>query len=1145
MLIIKKLQIESKSNGAFLTESSEQKSEVEGSIKSTRRTRRTRFWFHAAIVSRNIDLLKQKIRLNDFYLRDHQSQTILHLVAKTGDVNVMTFLLNKLNYFLEQQKEESAHWEAKRAKEEPVSPNCPRVINPLNDIDCKGNSALDIAIKRGFLNVVVTLKKAGGIAFKQQSERVIVSSPISSPFSQKARNKLFKRLNQFISQPKSAELSAAPLKQLEGLDIQHILEHLFGDSVHIVYPDISTAQTLWSGQTEKCPMEGYVKYAEILLGYVMTDGKHSASGLFKPGKPLDKPIIMILNTDGKVGSHWICCVILPPNYHALHSVSENNCTQFFLIDSLGHEQYFPEGFKKLLIHGGEVMTTPELGERESAPSDENTPDLPVTTNLIQGQFREDEVQFHDAPPIIQQKDGWSCGYWAIYNAFMLFHTNTNKFLEQFISKDPISQEQFAKAFILYFNSLLSPSPSAPLNETTKEKSADIKPKASSASKSSQLVRATLFGQSNPLPKLNKIAWRDQLRWMKDYIQAIPLDFALQRLAVLENDFNKEAENAIEALAKNPQQQEIEKNPQHVQVSYWTTLQNDMDLGAALVLSRLGKLLEEMLEASQPYYKDWEYQVEIAMEKVVAYIHYYQQVLPKSFEKAEVKGLLRGLLQLQNKASNYNPVSFFTHTLQKKLSAYWRVATLLKTGMIEEREEWSHLFHLIRSPFFILPVAGGAASAASHVVPEIFEFLFKGVEITFDGFIILLIHADHFLKVPFGKKLEELLLRGKYLSAETQKENLIHSFNCLLECEEQTMGIATTLGHRYANVLTELTKEDALLFAEFNARLCLDYFKTGLYRGREESSNHYDGITAWVSYESSFHESEKWLQWLQTKITYKNKTYPIHELISKTGCYVSYIDDNQQKRIHCFDLTTLKSKTEKTKNVTDGNTMGYCAASGLEVRGYIRHLESLVHPEMLPKEESKERPFFPYEYQDDGTLAEKCKADLQILNKLRPVHSNWVAPSERLEEVEYRVEELKRRLNEIEETDPLPKINEGLLEEMFAKQKKDFDQKLDDQDKKIRGLEIKLDDANCTIEQLRKKINDNKLPNAELENSKDAVEENLNHNQASSTPSTQESIIGVALNPNSSFYYCPQIQPTGANHGINHIDSDTIGKNNPN
>jgi len=358
------------SDGILLERNSQVESQNEEYREQKKRERRTRLWFDEAVLSRNIPLLNEKMELKDFAFRNHHRQNILHLAAKTGDIALMIFLLSKLSVLIARRKEEAVHWEDRRARGEPISADCPRIIEPLNDIDYQGNSALDIAIKEGFSEVVAALKRAGGIAFKQQpglltsniayvsnkktttyqktkEKKLATLSPTQSmQFAQikvkktiqiveenvsalqsmelsayslltnEGRNKLFEQLNQLHSPPKNEVACKGTNKELYGEDIQRILKRLFGDSIYIVHPDSSTHQTLWSKQTTVCPTEGYVDFAKTLLGFATTDGEHIMNGLFIPGQPLDKPIVMILNTgtgnpehaqDAKAegGIHWV------------------------------------------------------------------------------------------------------------------------------------------------------------------------------------------------------------------------------------------------------------------------------------------------------------------------------------------------------------------------------------------------------------------------------------------------------------------------------------------------------------------------------------------------------------------------------------------------------------------------------------------------------------------------------------------------------------------------------------------------------------------------------------------------------------------------------------------------------------------------
>jgi len=826
----------------------------------------------------------------------------------------------------------------------------------------------------------------------------------------------------------------------------------------------------------------------------------------------------------------------------MNSTVMDNPTQFFLIDSLGSELSFPEGFKRLLLQGGQVTVQRSLGEKESRLSSASTDAFPAITHILQPQFREHEVRFYDDPGIVQQSDGWSCGNLAIYNTFMLLQTGSNAFLWQFLYKDQKSRERFAQGLDFYLKPFSS---SNEIVQKQKRKDTDTGKEIVIATPSAQLINLSLFAPPRyAAPSLNKVVWREQLLRIKEQIEAVPIEAAKQQLESLDKKFREETESAIQESLKNARQLEKLDKLREIQANYWMTLQNNHHLGFALVISQLHKLIDEMLEESQSYSKEWEYQGEIAVNNVVSFLHYYQQHLPKSFERPELKNITQGVLQLQNKMGNYDPVQFFIQTLQRKLGAYWLAATLLETGMIEEKELWSHIFHLIRSPFFALPVAGGVAAVTTEALPVVFSHILEGIEVVTEGLLLLFLQTSHFLGERFTHGLEKLLLKKYYLSPHDQMQNLIHCFNHVQESQEQTMGIATTLGHRYANVLQQLSKADALRFAEFNARLCLDYFKTGLYLGDEESKAYYERITAWVVYEASHHENKKWLK---TKVNYRNKEYPIHELISKTGCYVCYVGDEKQEYVHYFDITATSAKSGKIERQTDGETMGYCAASGPQVLDYIRYLQSKVHPDIQPNEGSNHHSkyIYQYQYQDDGSLVEKCRADKRILGLLRPVHSSWRAPSERLERVEYAVWEIKsrlegvveraeNRLKKIEGTPP-PEIKGETYPAIEGAEKPQV-LSLISLEKEITVLKGKVVEVEVNVERkiisLTKKLKVAIEQNANFEDRIAALEKRLNL-----SPQAQ-------LGTNSSSLFTPPLpsQPTppqGANPGTTSDNSGTM------
>jgi len=195
-----------------------------------------------------------------------------------------------------------------------------------------------------------------------------------------------------------------------GIDLT--LNHHLGAFCHIINPDLcSVSSPLSSNRNEE--LDGIVNYAKAIAGYNIEGSGAITNGLLH--QHAGRPIIMILNTASAEGSssksgdtstiggsHWVACVVLPPNYVTPMGVNlRNNAHIICFIDSLYPNRRFPEAFRNVLARG--IRVTTPIGTIHRIPP--AFPGAVVQDNLLNG--------------VGQQLQGYDCGWWAVYNAMML------------------------------------------------------------------------------------------------------------------------------------------------------------------------------------------------------------------------------------------------------------------------------------------------------------------------------------------------------------------------------------------------------------------------------------------------------------------------------------------------------------------------------------------------------------------------------------------------------------------------------------------------------------------------------------------------------------------------------------------------------
>lgn len=222
----------------------------------------------------------------------------------------------------------------------------------------------------------------------------------------------------------------------EGEDIMGILSALIGENAHVLHPNVGSIYNIFS--TNK---EVRIEAAEQLaleINQFITDRipKHGKGTTKRIVKPLSKPIVAIMNTEGKqksnmpttridaneiLGSHWISIVILPKDYKPLCNLNQKYGTkdyeQLFLYDSLTTNRKVPEEIIQIFKYGGERKMA--IDEKRSEDSDDYKIFPCLDPHKAQIKMNTNGKQ--------QGRD-FHCGYWAIYNAVMTLITGSDDWI---------------------------------------------------------------------------------------------------------------------------------------------------------------------------------------------------------------------------------------------------------------------------------------------------------------------------------------------------------------------------------------------------------------------------------------------------------------------------------------------------------------------------------------------------------------------------------------------------------------------------------------------------------------------------------------------------------------------------------------------
>ena len=203
-----------------------------------------------------------------------------------------------------------------------------------------------------------------------------------------------------------------------GQGIYECLTIIFGDEFHVIHPDLSS---IYSPASDN-DIFGAMNYIKEIEECIRIDGGD-----------LQKPIISIWNTasvrqtEGSInpeaegGIHWQTLVILPKHYTKPNNEKLQNEHELIL-------------FKDSLYSGKTIPSMIKLLFKEKLIFPRNLRDGEIADNPnieIGGALRDATIIDEQYKDIIQQEEGYDCGWWATYNAFMFVMEGNGDFISQF------------------------------------------------------------------------------------------------------------------------------------------------------------------------------------------------------------------------------------------------------------------------------------------------------------------------------------------------------------------------------------------------------------------------------------------------------------------------------------------------------------------------------------------------------------------------------------------------------------------------------------------------------------------------------------------------------------------------------------------
>jgi len=209
--------------------------------------------------------------------------------------------------------------------------------------------------------------------------------------------------------------------EMSGETIDLFLNKVFGDSVHIIHPDLLSTSCLF--EEGEAAENASIYLADHIVQSHMSHTSREKEG---PDSPLvlTKPVIMIVNTscarsEGESshmlervwGSHWIAIVILPRNFYGMVNTRDRkeNATQKFtservyFYDSIASGRTLPQCLLDAFQRGKQKVAQSEAGS------------LLVHIPPILSQSCEVFNYSHVQQQATNDK---TCGLWALYNAVM-------------------------------------------------------------------------------------------------------------------------------------------------------------------------------------------------------------------------------------------------------------------------------------------------------------------------------------------------------------------------------------------------------------------------------------------------------------------------------------------------------------------------------------------------------------------------------------------------------------------------------------------------------------------------------------------------------------------------------------------------------
>ena len=203
--------------------------------------------------------------------------------------------------------------------------------------------------------------------------------------------------------------------------IDNIIEQVFqGSTVHWILADVTSTAPIFD-RDDNTALNGIRTFIKIINQIKFLVLSKNVPGItaresLLMNEPLEDPIVAVMNLDKNSGTHWVSLVILPKRSSLVEKV--------LFVDSLYPDRRLPQKFLEALSYRPKEIE----GSWDIGPLDP-------------GFLVEEGFDYR----VKQQTDGCSCGYWAIYNAFMSVKTGSLLYLQEF--QGEVGKEAQAELFL--------------------------------------------------------------------------------------------------------------------------------------------------------------------------------------------------------------------------------------------------------------------------------------------------------------------------------------------------------------------------------------------------------------------------------------------------------------------------------------------------------------------------------------------------------------------------------------------------------------------------------------------------------------------------------------------------------------------------